>query len=102
MAKRNDAATCPRISSPSSEGEAARPQLSCGLARGVRVSSLPLRRLRRGPGDAGAEHLAPLAVIVVERIVLRRAVVPDRQRALRPANAAGEVVVERVLVEMLQ
>src|SRR5207248_11078948 len=33
---------------------------------------------------------AALAVIVVDRVVLRAAVVPDRERAGRPADPAGE------------
>src|SRR5207253_9617723 len=40
--------------------------------------------------DGEPPHAAALAVIVVDRVVLRAAVVPDRERAGRPADAAGE------------
>src|ERR1700694_2788543 len=46
-----------------------------------------VRRLR---SDREPPHAAALAVIVVDRAVLRATVVPDRQRAGRPPDTAGE------------
>ena len=36
-------------------------------------------------------HQAPMAVVVVDRVVLRAAVVPQRDRARSPGEAAGEL-----------
>src|SRR5262249_9194959 len=46
-----------------------------------------------------APHAAALAVVVVDRVVLRAAVVPDRERARHPAHAAGELVPGLVRLE---
>src|SRR5438132_1094588 len=41
-------------------------------------------------GNCDAQHPSQVAVVVVDRVVLRRAIVPERQRPGRPAKAAGE------------
>src|SRR5262245_11155232 len=53
-------------------------------------------------GDGGAVEQTALAVIVVDRVVQRAAIVPDRQRALVPAEAAGELRANAVLVEEIE
>ena len=55
---------------------------------------------RRCPLDAGAVHLASHARVVVERVVHGAAVVPDGERVDGPAQAAGEVLVDAVPVQM--
>src|SRR2546428_12739854 len=57
-----------------------------------------LRRLR---SDREPPHAAALAVIVVDRVVLRAAVVPERQRAGRPADTAGEIGPRLVRLEAI-
>src|SRR5260370_36081943 len=52
--------------------------------------------------DRDAMQEATLAVIVVDREVPGRAVVPQRQRALAPMKAAGEFGPRRVLVEIVE
>src|SRR5438105_15210607 len=46
-------------------------------------------------------HAPALPVVVVDREVLRAAVVPDRERARRPAHAAGEFRPRLVLLQEL-
>ena len=72
------------------------------VGQDVHGSVLHKGGLRRCARNAGAKHLAPLTVIVVERVVLRRAIVPDRQRAFGPAHPAGQILVRRVPINMLQ
>src|SRR5438552_13089477 len=52
-----------------------------------RVCTPSARGLR---SDCETPHAPALAVIVVDRVVQRAAVIPDRERAGRPAHAAGE------------
>src|SRR5579862_908807 len=52
--------------------------------------------------DRDAVHDAALAVIIVERVMLHAAIVPERDRAPLPAEAAGEFRLDRVLVEEIQ
>src|SRR5579863_4068000 len=52
--------------------------------------------------DRDAVQQAALAVIVVDREVPGRAVVPQRQRALAPMKAAGEFGPRRVAIEVLE
>ena len=55
-----------------------------------------------GAGDGGAVEFAALAAIVVERVVLGAAVVPDGQGVGGPAEAAGERIADAVRIELLQ
>src|SRR5687768_17193712 len=59
------------------------------------ASSAPGRRrralTRNLRADGQAAHAPALAVVVVDRVVLRAAVVPDGERARLPAHAAGEL-----------
>src|SRR5258706_12868355 len=64
----------------------------------VVASCTAIKRRRTANGLNGslspyreAPHAPALAVIVVHRVVLRAAVVPDGERARRPAHAAGEL-----------
>src|SRR5579871_1549059 len=50
-------------------------------------------------GDGDAMHEAALAVIVVDGVMHRAAVVPDGERTLGPAEAAGEFRRLAMLVE---
>src|SRR6266581_8910478 len=59
-----------------------------------------LRRLAAGQGDA--MHYAPMAVVVVDGIVLAAAVVPERERAGAPLEAAGEFRLHLVAEQELQ
>src|SRR6266849_9477740 len=52
--------------------------------------------------DRDAMQEATLAVIVVDREMPGRAVIPQRQRALAPMKAAGEFGPRRVLVEIVE
>lgn len=52
--------------------------------------------------DCDAVHYPALAMIIVQRIVLHAAIVPERDRALLPAEAAGEFRPDRVLPEEVQ
>src|SRR5438132_11126658 len=54
-----------------------------------------LRAYRQPP------HAPALAVVIVHREVLRAAVVPDRERARRPAHAAGEFRPRLLLLQEL-
>src|SRR5688572_5715754 len=54
------------------------------------MGSVPIFLLRCLRSDGQPPHAAALAVIVVDRAVLRAAVVPDGERSRRPAHAAGE------------
>ena len=56
----------------------------------------------RAPLHAGAVHLAAHARVVVQRVVHGAAVVPDGERVDRPAQAAGEVLVDAVPVQVRQ
>src|SRR5262245_28727209 len=60
------------------------------------------RRLQGAAGDGDAMHQPALAVIVVGGVVPGGAVVPERDRALAPAKAAGELGPCGVAVEMLE
>src|SRR5882762_9512876 len=51
--------------------------------------------------DRQPPHPPPLAVVVVDREVLCAAVVPDRERARRPAHAAGELGPRLVLLQRI-
>src|SRR5438445_10654311 len=61
------------------------------------VSSMHGRAL-----DRDAVQQAALAVIVVDREMPGRAVVPQRQRALAPVKAAGEFGTDRVAIEIVE
>src|SRR2546430_1834959 len=61
------------------------------------VSSMQGRAL-----DRDAMQQAALAVIVVDREMPGRAVVPQRQRALAPMKAAGKFGPRRVMVEVIE
>src|SRR5215469_13953402 len=50
----------------------------------------------------GADHLAAMPVIVVQGEMLGAPIVPDGERALRPTQAPGEVLVHRMPIDMLQ
>src|SRR5215831_12909580 len=52
--------------------------------------------------DRDPVHDAALAVIVVKRVVLGAAVVPDRQRARFPAEATGELGPHKVVFEIVE
>src|SRR5580704_15157058 len=61
------------------------------------------RRLHRPLAlDRHPVHDAALAVIVVDRVVLDAAIVPERDRALFPAEAAGEFGPHRVLPQVVE
>src|SRR6202041_504357 len=92
--------------SPSVEGQDGR-----RLLRGAR----PWAARRADPGarndnalnrplalDRHPVHHAALAVIIVDRVVLDGAVVPERDRALLPPEAAGEFRAHRVAVEVVE
>src|SRR5260370_28764759 len=51
-------------------------------------------------GERDAVHDAPVAVIIVDRIVLRAAIVPQRDRARLPTKAAGEFRARRSLEQI--
>src|SRR4051794_19484399 len=62
-------------------------------------SEILLRPIAR---QRDAMHHAPMPVVVVDRIVLRAAVVPQRERADAPAEAAGELGLHLVAEQVLQ
>src|ERR1700691_6309799 len=52
--------------------------------------------------DRHAVHDAALAVVVVDRVVLDAAVVPERDRVLFPTEAAGEFGAHGVFVKVVE
>src|SRR5689334_20080894 len=58
--------------------------------------------LRLGALDAGADHLAAMAVIVVEGEMLRAAIVPYGERPLRPSEPPGEILIHGMTVNVRQ
>src|SRR6266567_3755272 len=54
------------------------------------LAEIVMRSARPIAGQGNAMHDAAMPVIVVDRIVLGRAIVPEGERSLRPAEAAGE------------
>src|SRR5579872_1101474 len=70
--------------------------------RSPQRSSAERASARRVAGKRNAMHDAAEAVIVVDRIVLCRAVVPEGERAVLPAKAAGEFGTGLVAVEKCQ
>src|SRR5207247_8310221 len=65
-----------------------------------RVKQPPLARPVAGQRDP--VHDAPVAVVVVDRVVLRAAVVPERNRADAPRKAAGKFRPDLLLEEKSQ
>src|SRR5437762_4318326 len=68
----------------------------------MRMLRMAAPSMRRRALDRDAVQEAALAVIVVEREVPGRAIVPQRQRALPPMEAAGEFGADRVAVEIVE
>src|SRR5437660_1606024 len=66
------------------------------------MSPPPLELARRLARKRNAMHEPAVAVIVVHRVVLRAAVIPDGERAGLPGEAAGELRPDLVLEEKLQ
>src|SRR3954453_22079739 len=62
----------------------------------------PVASLQRAALDCDTVHQPALAVIVVDREMPGRAVVPQRQRPLPPVEAAGEFGPYRVPVEVAE
>src|SRR5271166_4058095 len=67
-----------------------------GIDQGPAGSSRPV------PGQRDALHDPTLAGVVVHRVVLRAAIVPDRQRSRRPAESAGEFRTDLVAEQEFQ
>src|SRR5262249_16873015 len=68
----------------------------------LRARALGARPHRPLALDGRAVHQAALAIIVVDGVVHRAAVVPHREVALAPAQPAGEFRLDGVLVEELE
>src|SRR4029453_600534 len=74
-----------------------------GVGQGIAPPRGPRRRARSArlvarQGDA--VHEAPMALIVVHRVVLHAAIVPEGDGAGAPAEAAGELRLDLMLVEI--
>src|SRR4029077_861949 len=72
------------------------------LLRSMRIACMAYLSVERRALDRDAVQEAPLAVIVVQREMPGRAVVPQRQRALAPAEAAGEFRPRRMPVQIFE
>src|SRR6185437_3390618 len=69
------------------------------------TASIPATRpesARHVAGQRDAVHDAAIAVIVVDRVVLRRAIVPEGERTCLPVEAAGEVGLHLVAEEEVE
>src|SRR3569832_1231338 len=53
-------------------------------------AEIVMRSARPIAGEGDAMHDAALSMIIVDRVVLGRAIVPEGERARRPAETAGE------------
>src|SRR3954453_9144835 len=61
-----------------------------------------MRSARPIAGEGDTVHDAAISMIVVDRIVLGRAVVPEGERSRRPAEAAGEFRPHLVVEEEIE